>query len=299
MNEQEIFTPEEQRENEERKQKLIELVASKEAVLIVGAGSSVRLDYMTWDGLLKKLEKLASECGNGFKRDCKKRKDDPLEYVEDIKSHILGREGDLNRYYAFLEQLFEPKDLQSHKFKLHKTLVSLPFRGILTTNYDKVLEAALEAIGQVPAYNNSLVINEDTAGQVHNFLMAMSDRNMPRRIAHLHGRYDIPKNIILSRNDYQKAYGIEVVKDTSELEDNQKVSRLKSPYKNQVQIDSKWTLHRKLLWAVLATRRVVFAILLPRHLILMGSRPGSTRCVYPVRPVLLLWVSVALHRLCG
>ena len=42
------------------------------------------------------------------------------------------------------------------------------------------------------------------------------------------------------------------------MEDNQKVSRLKSPYKNQVQIDSKWTLHRKLLWAVLATRRVVF-----------------------------------------
>ena len=41
MNYPEIFTPEERDENEERKRELIELVASGEAVLIVGAGSRV------------------------------------------------------------------------------------------------------------------------------------------------------------------------------------------------------------------------------------------------------------------
>ena len=48
MNNSEIFTPEEHDENEERKRKLIELVASGEAVLIVGAGSSApcRLSYL-------------------------------------------------------------------------------------------------------------------------------------------------------------------------------------------------------------------------------------------------------------
>ena len=53
----------------------------------------------------------------------------------------------------------------------------------------------------------------------------------------------------MSTNDYQKAYGIVASKDISEL---------KLPSVNQVQIGSEWTLHRKLLWAVLATRRVVF-----------------------------------------
>ena len=41
------------------------------------------------------------------------------------------------------------------------------------------------------------------------------------------------------------------------------------------------------------------AILLPRRLTLLGSRPKSTRCVYPVRPVLLQGDSVVLHRLCA
>ena len=48
MNNQEIFTPEERDENTERKRELIELVASGEAILIVGAGSSVRVDYPDW-----------------------------------------------------------------------------------------------------------------------------------------------------------------------------------------------------------------------------------------------------------
>ena len=39
----EVFTPEERNENADRKRELIELVASGEAILIVGAGSSARL----------------------------------------------------------------------------------------------------------------------------------------------------------------------------------------------------------------------------------------------------------------
>ena len=58
MNYPEIFTPEERDENEERKRELIELVASGEAVLIVGAGSSVRVRYVTWDGSSKKSWKI-------------------------------------------------------------------------------------------------------------------------------------------------------------------------------------------------------------------------------------------------
>ena len=131
MNYPEIFIPDENDddENEERKRELIELVASGEALLIVGAGSSARVGYVTWKGLLKELEDLANECGVGLNQE---RKDDDLAYAEDIKSHIYNEMGDLGRYYAFLDELFKPKSPTYDEF--HRLLVDLPFRGILTTN---------------------------------------------------------------------------------------------------------------------------------------------------------------------
>ena len=240
MNSQEILTPEEQNRNTERKRELIELVASGEAILIVGAGSSMRVDYPDWACLLKKLENLTGELDDEFKPDPVKRKDRPLEYAEDIKSHIYDKTGDLKRYYSLLYNLYNTKLPLFDNF--HEMLVSLPFRGILTTNYDVVLEAALNKVEQSFIPDKSLVIDEDSAERVHEFLMEMIDKSIPRRIAHLHGQYDYPKSIILSSKDYQEAYGLEPPASA----DQEK----RGP--------SEWTLHRKLLWALLATRRAVF-----------------------------------------
>ena len=231
MNDQEIFNSEELKENDERKRELIKLVASEEAVLIVGAGSSVRVGYVDWSDLLKELENLA---GDDFKKDDGRRKNYPLEYAEEVKSHILKNKKE--RYEALLYNLFKPKNYPVDN--LHKTLVSLPFRGILTTNYDIVLETALAEIEPSSAPDNFLVIDSNSATRVHEFLRAMTDRGLTRRIAHLHGKFDPPSSIILSIEDYKHAYGLNLT--------------------DQEQRDSEWTLHRKLLWAVLATRRVVF-----------------------------------------
>ena len=232
MNDQEIFNPEELEENGKRKRELIKLVVSGEAVLIVGAGSSVRVGYVDWLGLLKKLEDLA---GDDFKNDDIRRKEDPLEYAEDVKSHIFKNKKE--KYGTLLYNLFKPKNYPVDN--LHKTLVSLPFRGILTTNYDIVLETALAEIEPSSSTDNSLVIDSSSATRVHEFLRAMTDSSLTRRVAHLHGKFEYPDNIILSIKDYEKAYGMELTG-------------------NQEQRSSEWTLHRKLLWAVLATRRVIF-----------------------------------------
>ena len=129
------------------------------------------------------------DCGKGLDQ---KRKDDPskyLEYAEDIKLHIRDKTSNLRRYHDFLYRLFERKSPPCDDF--HKMLVSLPFRGILTTNYDTVLEAALGAIDQESASDNSLVIDENSGARVHEFLMAMNnDKRMIRRIAHLHGTFN-------------------------------------------------------------------------------------------------------------
>ena len=234
MNNPEIFTSEEWDKNEEQKSELIELVASGEAVLIVGAGSSARVGYVTWDGLLEELENLANRCGEGLDQS---RKGDPLAYAQDIKSHISNKT-DISRYHNLLYNLFRRKSPPCDDF--HKMLVSLPFRGILTTNYDTVLEAALGEIEHESASDNSLVIDEGSAARVHEFLMAMNnDKRMTQRIAHLHGTFNPAASIILSIEDYERAYGLSLAD-----EGNQQTNESK--------------LRFRLLWAVLATRRVVF-----------------------------------------
>lgn len=245
MNNPEIFTPEERNENEERKRELIELVASGEATLIVGVGSSARVCYVTWQGLLEELEDLANRCGAGLDQT---RKGDALAYAEDIKSHI-EKTDDIGKYYDLLDQLFKPKSPAYDEF--HSLLIDLPFRGILTTNYDTVLEAALLA-KKIEAEREErqirpidvmpLVIGPDTPRLIHEFLLARSnDPHIPQRIAHLHGLHRYRESIILSSEDYVEKYGLRVKKN-GEDQGN----------------EDRWTFHRKLLWAVLATRRVVF-----------------------------------------
>lgn len=255
----EIFTPEERDENEERKRELIKLVASGEAVLLVGAGSSKRVGYPDWRGLLKNLEDLTNEFGYGFKPDKKKREDFPLTYAQEIKLHVC-QNGDLKKYYTLLARLLElDLDIENPPVeKLHKTLVSLPFRGILTTNYDIVLEAALADITQSPVGLNSLIVHEDFEIEVNRFIRAVSDQSRPRRIAHLHGRYDLPKSIILTSKDYEKAYGFVVPEETSELKNYQGISRLNLFNPDSEQKNSQPTLHRRLLSVILPTRRLVF-----------------------------------------
>ena len=176
-----------------------------------------------------------SKCGAGLDQT---RKGDPLAYAEDIKLHIRDKTDNLRRYHDFLYELFKRK---SPPFDdLHRMLVSLPFRGILTTNYDTVLEAALGEIEQESASDNSLVIDEGSAGRVHEFLMAMNnDKRMTRRIAHLHGTFNPADSIILSIKDYKRAYGLNLTDEEGQEKNESK-------------------LRFRLLWAVLATRRVIF-----------------------------------------
>ena len=262
MNDQEIFTHEEWDENIKRKHELIKLVASGEAVLIVGAGSSARVGYPSWSYLLKELEGLAGTWGDDFQQNYQMREENPLEYAECIKSYICDKTGNLDRYYDFLYELFQRKNPSYDKF--HRMLVELPVRGILTTNYDTVLTEALSEVERHKKrdssynYASPLVIGKDPPRLIYEFLLARNnDLQIQRRIAHLHGTYENPNSIILSSKDYQTAYGLVDYEDISKQEDY-KEDGLEPPGTNQVQESSEWTLHRKLLWAVLATRRVIF-----------------------------------------
>jgi hypothetical protein len=235
-----IFTQEEQEQNEICKQRLLDLVASKQALLVVGAGSSAFVEHKTWPKLLEKLEELAISCGDEFVIDGRKRADEPLVYAQNIKDHIMHKTDNLDKYHNLIHQEYSPRNPPFNDF--HRTLVSLPFKGILTTNYDIVLESALSEKEPQFASDNYFIV-KDNPRKVSEFFLSLDDNiSYHRRVAHLHGKYDDSESIVLSLKDYIDCYALKPTERESKL----------------LTTAPSWSLPRKVLWATLATRAVVF-----------------------------------------
>ena len=112
-----------------------------------------------------------------------------------------------------------------------------------------------------------LVIEDDSTRRVSEFLASLNrDSGVPRRIAHLHGRYDRPKSIILTDGDYVDKYQSRFNEAQRQAIRDVFRDRTVGPQAISVEglIDQlelgapPWSLHRKLLWSILAMRRVVF-----------------------------------------
>ncbi len=203
------LTSDEVEANERRKQELVALIASGDAVLFVGAGSSKMAGFPTWAELILKLEQLAAECGDGFDTDqdiFKKGPTEFLAYLSKIKTHIRDRMGNDDTYNTFLTRTFSGESGFT-VLEMHHQLVRLPFRGIVTTNYDFVLEAALARDFRDSGHNNSLAYGIDAPYLIYELLRKLTIAGQQRQVLHIHGCYRAPDRIVLTLEDYEVAYG--------------------------------------------------------------------------------------------
>ena len=229
-----LLTPEELDTNEKGKTELINAIKNNETILFVGAGLSQPI-CPSWQGLISKLEDLAKRIDTSFKPNENLRKKSLLQYVDSIKQFIKDKEGDLNKYYNELRRIFKKEDCEDK----HRKLFKIPFLGFITTNYDLILEKALRESDQ---NNISMkywftLAKDSGPPDVSDFFLSLNNSlSMEKKIAHIHGVYDDPSNIILSLEDYLINYGY----------DANGVPKI-AP-----------TLHYKFLWSLLATRRVIF-----------------------------------------
>lgn len=221
-------------ENSQYRRELLDLIASQEAIAFVGAGPSMRVGYPSWNGLVEQLEVLAQECGEFIPPPGMRSQ--RLAYVDVIRAHIRSREQNENKYFNSLGRIFE-RHPQTHD-RIHKDILRLPFKAYVTTNYDPCFEHA-----HAEAFPGKIVtpvlIDADNAHMISSFLQRLDDPG-EKPVAHLHGHYTQTRSIVLSEVDYDRSYN-----------------------GNSVSIEGtasvrEWTLHRKLLWALLATRRLVF-----------------------------------------
>jgi len=237
--ENEIFSEEDLKKNEERLTALIKLISSKQSILFAGAGCSINAGYPSWGQLIDDLKSLVDST---FQDDEVQKKDNPLAYVDKIKKNVLTTDRNLDRYFNKLQSLFEPDNKPHPYSELNKALLRLPFKGFITTNYDIVLENALRNIKPSILVDN-FSVKEGANRNISHFFHSLDFQVSVIRIAHLHGIYNDHKNIILSEEDYKEHYLSNMVAETETLKG------FTVP---------EWKIHKKFLWSLLATRKLVF-----------------------------------------
>lgn len=234
------------RQNSARREAVLSLISSGEAIAFVGAGLSSPLGYPSWSALLGKLHAQAQQIATFDPPEHIKQH--VLQYAEVIKEHFKKSEGGIDQYRSILGREFGPRQDGENCTCTHRLLVRLPFRGFVTTNYDECIEDALrgyavDMLGRSrPDPGVIIKANKADSHRVSLFLRSISDKAGKNQsyVAHLHGRHDDTQNVILTANDYLQAYDRAAQSDKGPL-DNRFVP-----------------LHRQLAWSLFATRRMVF-----------------------------------------
>jgi len=225
--------------NKTHRDDMLQLIESGQAIAFAGAGLSVPL-YPTWLALLRKIaEQADTVTGSAFAAPKGITELDALDYADALQQHFRQHDASLNQYYSVIGREFS--GIAERCTDRQRNLVRLPFKGFVTTNYDDALEEALLDRGVKRANCGIVVKRDEDHHTISEFLLSLDDSKQTR-IAHLHGSWRETRHMILSRSDYERAYGgIRRANATS--------SDPKPDY---------WPLHRRLVWALLATRRLIF-----------------------------------------
>jgi hypothetical protein len=189
---------------------LIEQVAARNFVLVIGAGASkscVNASGKTppnWEELLNKL--IATHTA-GISRTAAKSavaRGDYLEAAEllRVKAKAKGKEQDFLSLIAEQTDGGQRTEQQFQPSSLHGTLLRLDPHVLITTNYDKILERATSNGYKLHMYNSTNLGSELRAGS-------------PLLIK-IHGTVDHSQDLILTRSDYTRlrregAHALEVV----------------------------------------------------------------------------------------
>jgi SIR2-like domain len=176
---------------------LVELLGSRSALAFVGAGVTLPLGYPSWPQLIAELANAIRATG--------REEIQSLGQVVSVEEILTGdflkwpltqaqilKENLGEAYFPLMSRLFGPKP---NLFKPISDLVNLPFRHFLTSNYD----TGLEFHWRPSTKPLSICLDHAAAGL---FTTEALRNDCPQHIVHVHGRYDEPRQIILTEEDY-------------------------------------------------------------------------------------------------
>mgnify|MGYP003362086040 CR=1 FL=1 len=168
------------RDTEDFLTKFLKELDENNAAIFVGAGLSKSAGYVDWSGLL-------ADVARSLGLDVTKETD----LVRLAQFHI--NENATNRQQLSQLLIDEFSDLKEPTNN-HRILARLPISTFWTTNYDRLIEKALEAAGK-------RVDSKYTKDQ-----LAITKRGRDAVIYKMHGDIEHPNQAVLSRDDYEKYY---------------------------------------------------------------------------------------------
>jgi hypothetical protein len=177
------------------------------AVLLVGAGSSRFIGYSGWGELLERLRHTVIP-SIAFPEGLS----DLLDRASFIRTEAMRSPDPAARladYHSFLRESFRPRINALNHHPFHRTLVRLPFCGIVTTNYDEVLESAI-AWNRVRSDLDPLCESLDLCGEerppIEDWLRGLARPERAPAVLHLHGIWKHPERCVLTREDFATRY---------------------------------------------------------------------------------------------
>ncbi len=228
-------------DNDAPTKELATCIVKEKPLLMVGAGLSRLVGYPSWYELMLELkDALGSEVDHDDELLIKRQYD---KFAEKLLSKSK-RPTDLS---PFIQERFGPDKVRKRYDKIHIELIGMPFCGVVTTNYDRVLEDAAQAhLYKIMGAEANSCVPRDLCYDEHGTFIFEFMRRLVRpvdpgyreEILHLHGYYEHPRNIVLTDSDYAKRYGRLLTDGSSE---NMEVTR-----------------HHKVLWSLLVTHPFVF-----------------------------------------
>ena len=233
-----------QRHDNDGMHELFSLLRERRGVLMVGAGSSAIVGYPHWGRLINELRKKFAPELPELPEKPKPTPGDILRYSDQIKKSA-NDSGRIEEYYEFLDRTFAPRENRQDCTEFHCALIELGFCGLVTTNYDLVLESTARAVNEGRDYRRCESIDlcdKDRRYRVFDFLRSLSPENLYTSVLHLHGCHNNPKEIILTGGDYLDKYGMEPQEEDS-------------PLRAERGLDS---FHRKVIWSLLEMHPLVF-----------------------------------------
>jgi hypothetical protein len=174
--------------------KLIAEVSQRNAVVFIGAGLSAGLGLPGWPQL---IQQMINWCpGQGINLPNKAE----IEHLLNVRKNLPAAAAALrarmgsNKYRQFLEEVFLRPDLKPTE--VHKILSRIPFAGVITTNYDALIEAGYKEVHPGETFPIFTHVDHEYLGTVLNTKKYF--------VLKAHGTIDRPETIILDSKDYSR-----------------------------------------------------------------------------------------------
>lgn len=175
---------------------LVDAIRAGRCVAFVGSGFSGAAGFPTWKTLLRELA--ARPEVENIRREIEKRLKDKTSHAFDEVAQaiedVIGRDAIVEHLQAKCSYVV-PSPIMERRRQLLK---EIPFRAVLTTNYDRMLKGEIPE----PCTYRQLLRSVHTPWMGTLYVSAKDRKQRP--LLKLHGDLDKPQTIVLSRRDYRR-----------------------------------------------------------------------------------------------